>query len=73
MVANRVPMLKKYSYRKSLKDSIYIVFKGFDLYSGREQRIRTAGGVNLAGFQNRYIRPTLSALYLYISGANGRN
>ena len=31
--------------------------------SGREWGIRTPGGVNLAGFQNRYIRPTLSTLY----------
>ena len=41
--------------------------------NGREQGIRTLGGVNLAGFQNRYIRPTLSTLYIIISGANGRN
>ena len=42
--------------------------------SGREWGIRTPGGVNLAGFQNRYIRPTLSTLYLYYnSGANGEN
>ncbi len=41
--------------------------------NGREQGIRTLGGVNLAGFQNRYIRPTLSTLYLYYNGANDRN
>ena len=29
--------------------------------SGGEEGIRTAGGITLAGFQNRYIRPTLSA------------
>ena len=42
--------------------------------SGRGQGIRTLGGVNLAGFQNRSIRPTLATLYFYnFSGANGRN
>ena len=35
-------------------------------YSGREQGIRTLGGFHLAGFQNRYNRPTLSTLYTYI-------
>ena len=35
----------------------------FDYLSGRGQGIRTLGGVNLAGFQNRYNRPTLSILY----------
>ena len=36
------------------------------LKNGREQGIRTLGGVNLAGFQNRYNRPTLSTLYTLI-------
>lgn len=31
--------------------------------SGRGQGIRTLGGFHLAGFQNRYNRPTLSILY----------
>ena len=35
----------------------------FDYLSGRGQGIRTLGGVNLAGFQNRSIRPTLATLY----------
>ena len=43
------------------------------LNNGREQGIRTLGGVNLAGFQNRYNRPTLSTLYAYNYGANGEN
>ena len=38
----------------------------FDYLSGRGQGIRTLGGVNLAGFQNRYNRPTLSTLYTYM-------
>ena len=35
------------------------------VYNGGEQGIRTLGGVTLAGFQNRYIRPTLSILQQY--------
>ena len=31
------------------------------------------GGFHLAGFQNRYIRPTLSALHHLKNGANGEN
>ena len=42
-------------------------------FNGREWGIRTPGGVNLAGFQNRSIRPTLATLYINISGANGEN
>ena len=34
------------------------------LNNGREQGIRTLGGFHLAGFQNRYNRPTLSTLYI---------
>ena len=33
--------------------------------NGRGQGIRTLGGFHLAGFQNRYNRPTLSTLYTY--------
>ena len=32
--------------------------------NGRGQGIRTLGGFHLAGFQNRYDRPTLSTLYI---------
>jgi hypothetical protein len=31
--------------------------------NGSEEGIRTPGGVNLAGFQNRYFRPTQSPHY----------
>ena len=34
--------------------------------SGGEPGIRTLGGVNLAGFQDRYIRPTLSILHVSV-------
>ena len=36
----------------------------FILNNGRGQGIRTLGGFHLAGFQNRYDRPTLSTLYI---------
>ena len=35
--------------------------------SGGGPGIRTLGGVNLAGFQDRYIRPTLSILHVSVN------
>ncbi len=35
--------------------------------SGGGPGIRTLGGVNLAGFQDRYIRPTLSILHVSVT------